>query len=385
MRTEADLGCVQTFAHAQGEGWSVPALPAMDSDRTMVLVFGAPEYMDHPGAIRELAASYPRSHVMGCSTSGEIHGRFVNDGSLSVAVMRFAHTGLACASAPVRSAEDSVAAGVSIARQLENPGLRGVLVLSDGLRVNGSELVEGINSVLGDSVIVTGGFAGDGDRFRRTWVLRGGCPCEGWVSAIGLYGDKVRIGHGSGGGWDCFGPERRVTRSEGKVVFELDGRPALPLYKQYLGERANELPASALLFPLSLRRDSADQKRLVRAVLSVDEAREALVFGGDVPQGYLGQLMYANTERLIEGAARSASMAARGGCGEPSLTIAISCVGRRLVLGQRVEEEIESVADALAPGAQQVGFYSYGEISPFASGHCDLHNQTMTLTTYAES
>lgn len=273
-----------------------------------------------------------------------------------------------------------------LAEQLTREDLKAILVLSDGLNVNGSELVKGFNSALPESVVVTGGLAGDGDRFKRTWVVGEGRPRSGIVSAVALYGDHVSVGHGSKGGWDLFGPERRVTRSRGNVLHELDGRPALALYKQYLGERASGLPATALLFPLALRAGSADKKVVVRTVLSVDETDQSMTFAGDIPQGHLAQLMRANFERLIEGAslAAASTLPPPGSQAAQTLAIAISCVGRRLVLGERTEEEIEATLTGLPAGTKQIGFYSYGEISPYTTGHCDLHNQTMTLTTISE-
>jgi hypothetical protein len=385
MSTRTTQCGLETFCYRPDRGWSLPSFPKLDSERTLVLVFGARKFAEDDQRVQELTRAYPTSHIAGCSTSGEIFGSSLSDDSLSVAVLRFEHTRLANVCAPVRSPADSFHAGDVIARQLEHPSLRGVLVFSDGLKVNGSELVRGLNTVLPASVVVTGGLAGDGDRFQRTWVIKDGKPAEGFVSAVGFYGDRVRIGHGSKGGWDVFGPERLVTRSKGNVLFELDGKPALPLYKEYLGDRAAGLPATALLFPLELRRDAADSTRLVRTILSVDEATQSLAFAGDIPQGYLAQLMRANFNRLIEGAAASALMT-RQTCkfDGPCLAIAVSCVGRRLVLGERTEEELESTLETLPEHSRQVGFYSYGEISPYSTGHCDLHNQTMTLTTIAE-
>jgi hypothetical protein len=233
--------------------------------------------------------------------------------------------------------------------------------------------------------VVTGGLAGDGERFQRTWVLENGRPRAGLVSAVGLYGDHVKIGHGSRGGWDLFGPERRVTRSDGNILYEIDGRPALQLYKEYLGDCAAGLPATAFRFPLALRADTSEQKAIVRTILSLDESRQSMIFAGDIPQGSLVKLMHANFDRLIEGASQAALMTRqRCPASDALLTIAISCVGRRIVLGKRTEEELEAAMEALPAGARQVGFYSYGEISPYASGRCDLHNQTMTLTTIAE-
>ncbi|WP_438016889.1 FIST N-terminal domain-containing protein [Sorangium sp. So ce315] len=367
--------------------WSVRVLPVLDSDRTLVLAFGAPEFLDDPGAIRELRRAYPRSHMVGCSSAGEIAGTSVRDGTLSVAVARFERTTLATAQVEVASASDSFAAGQALARKLQRPGLRGVLVLSEGLGVNGSQLVRGLNAVLPESVVVAGGLSGDGTRFQRTWVCLGDAVRSGVVAAVGLYGEHVVIQHGSKGGWDKFGPERVITRSAGNVLYEVDGRPALSLYKEYLGDKAAELPASALLFPLALRATAKDEKFLVRTVLAVDHAAQSMTFAGDVPEGHLVQLMKADFERLIGGAeqaARSASEAGRAG-GDGALAIAISCVGRRIVLGDRTEEEVEAVLDVLPKGTRVTGFYSYGEISPYATGHCDLHNQTMTLTVLSES
>jgi hypothetical protein len=252
--------------------------------------------------------------------------------------------------------------------------------------VNGSQLVRGLNDALPAGVVVTGGLAADGDRFTRTWVLHEGAPASGVVSAVGFYGEHVRFGHGCRGGWDIFGPERTVTRSRDNVLFELDGKPALDLYKSYLGDRAAGLPATALLFPLALRSGSDDANRLVRTVLAVDEAAQSMTFAGDIPEGALAQLMRANFDRLIEGAGdagRSSSLSP--GDEQPTLAIAVSCVGRRLVLGERTEEEIEATFDTLPKLSQQVGFYSYGELSPLVGANCDLHNQTMTITTISEA
>jgi len=370
------------------DGSGGAALPLeLDSEQTLVLVFGAPGLAERPGPLVDLVRAFPRSRVLGCSTAGEIFANKVLDDSVIVAVARFEATRLASAAAPVRAADESFAAGEALGRQLAGEGLRGVHVLSDGLTVNGSALVRGLAAVLPPGVVVTGGLTGDGDRFARTWVLHAGAPASGMVTAVGFYGDAVQIGHGSAGGWDPFGPRRLVTRSEGNILHELDGKPALELYKQYLGDRAEGLPATGLLFPLALSRAeggaAGEERRVVRTILAVDEATQSLTFAGDIPTGAYAQLMKAQLDRLIEGAEQAAGLAGRPGEG-PVLAVAISCVGRRLVLRERTEEEVEGVQDALPAGAQVVGFYSYGELSPIASGDCDLHNQTMTLTTIRE-
>lgn len=244
---------VHTLGYDRKKLWSVRSRPRIDSRRTLVLLFGSSSLLDSADPLGELIEDYPESIVIGCSTAGEILGTQISDESVSAAIVRFAHTDLRMANAPAHSAEDSFKAGEGIARQLNDSRLKGIFVLSDGLNGNGSELVRGLNSQVPYSVVVTGGLAGDGDRFRRTWVLQDRRPQPGFVTAVGFYGDHIHIGHGSKGGWDRFGPERRVTKSRRSILFELDGRPALQLYKEYLGDRANGLPATGLLFPLALR------------------------------------------------------------------------------------------------------------------------------------
>ncbi len=371
---------VSTLRFDRASGWSGP-LPEVAPERLLTLCFGASRYLDDTDPIRDLAVGVGGT-LLGCSTSGEIHDHEVADGTLSVAILEFDVTPVCGVAEPI-TLDRSFIAGAALGRRLADPGLTAVFVLSEGLDVNGSELVRGINSVVPAGVVVTGGLAGDGSRFERTWVIVDDKPVPGYATAVGLYGDAVRIGHGSKGGWDKFGPERTVTGSRGNIVYELDGRPVLALYKEYLGDLAAELPASGLLFPLAVRHPVSD-KQLVRTILSVDEAAQSLTFAGDVPQGHRVQLMQANFHRLIDGAEDAAASAFERASQVAALSIAVSCVGRRLVLGERTEDELEATMHVLPSGTPQVGFYSYGEISPYAEGSCDLHNQTMTLTTIGE-
>ena len=379
---------ITTACNKAGSSWTPAALSHLDSPETLVVLFGASGLIDTPHRIQEVLDACPQSHVMGCSTAGEIYGSEISDDSLVVAAMRFKNTPVHTAEAIVREPQDSYAAGVAIGSQLKRSSLRAILVLSDGLHVNGSELVKGLNSAHEGAVVITGGLAGDGTRFKRTWVMKDRVPQSGYVTAVGLYGDHVRIGHGSKGGWDKLGPERLVTKSSGNVLHELDGRPALQLYKEYLGDRAVGLPATGMLFPLAIRSSLSEAKSLVRTVLAVDEATQSMTFAGDIPQGFFAQLMRGNFDRLIQGASDAATLTMNGHANlhaeNPTLSIAISCVGRRLVLGERTEEETEVALEILPKDSRQIGFYSYGEISPYDRGTCDFHNQTMTLTTITE-
>lgn len=352
----------------------------------LVLVFGSGRRLAAT-PFETLRRLFPQAVIAGCSTAGEILGTRVTDDGLTLTAVRFAATRVRLARVSVEESSASRAAGLALAGELSGDDLAHVLVLSDGLHVNGTDLVDGLRAGLPERVAVTGGLSGDGADFKRTLVIADAPAAERTIAAIGFYGDALRVGYGSLGGWDPFGPDRRITRAAGNVLYELDGQSALALYKRYLGEHAAGLPATGLLFPLELHEQAGSRSPgLVRTILSVDEATQSMTFAGDMPQGLYARLMKANFDRLIEGAS-GAAQATRGSLGgvQPKLALLISCVGRKLVLQQRVEEEVESVRDVLGEGTALTGFYSYGEISPSVPlAKCELHNQTMTITTFAE-
>ncbi|RRS29833.1 MAG: hypothetical protein P794_10010 [Epsilonproteobacteria bacterium (ex Lamellibrachia satsuma)] len=364
----------------QGE-WNMPLDSTLDSEKTLVIVFGTSkkEKVDDP--IEELLQHFPNSKIVGASTAGEILQDELLEESIVVAVMQFDTTRIEIATQHLSQLDDSYSSGVNIANALKGNDLKAVFVLSDGLLVNGSKLTQGIASVLSKDVVVTGGLAGDDDRFKETWVIAEGKAVPGYITGVGLYGDHIHISHGSKGGWDRLGMERVVTKSKDNILYELDGQPALDIYKKYLGDKADGLPATGLLFPLELKADAKTAESKVRTILAVDEKEKSITFAGDIPEGSYVTLMKTNYDRLIDGAEDAAKeVFLETYNNETILSIAISCVGRRLVLKQRIEEELEATLDVLPDKTKQIGFYSYGEISPLASGTCDLHNQTMTLT-----
>ncbi len=367
------------------EGWE-PCEPSKLKDTAdLLLIFGSTEILQDKAKASQVKDYYPNAVYMGCSTAGEIFKTEVTDDALTVTAIEFEHSTIQTNDLKIEDVENSYIAGQQLASGLEKEGLCHVFVLSDGLKVNGSELVKGITSSLPDNITVTGGLSGDGSRFEQTLVCVNGEAVSGRVAALGLYGDRLKVGYASLGGWDTFGPERLITKSINNVLFEMDGKSALDLYKTYLGEHAEGLPATGLLFPLSLSTQESNT-RVVRTLLAVDEETQSMTFAGDVPEGSRAQLMRANFDRLIDGAAGAAKNSYNLiGESPTDLAILISCVGRKLVLGQRIEEEVEAVQDVLVGDPVITGFYSYGEISPFTpSAKCELHNQTMTITTLTE-
>jgi hypothetical protein len=368
-------------------GWSPVATEP--EKVALVFYFGTREVLACGRRYHELREMFPAAHILGCSTGGQINNSDVNDDGIVAAAIRFDSTKLRLIYQDVTDASQSWNCGETIGKALREDDLAGVFLLSDGLNVNGSELVNGMVSAIGSRIPLTGGLAGDGANFRETLVGGNCVPRSRMAVGVGFYGKAIRIGHGSAGGWDLFGPRRQVTRSAGNVLFELDGEPALDLYERYLGpEDSKGLPSSALLFPIQVHDAEQPDSAVVRTVLAVDHDKRSMTFAGDVPQGWTAQLMRGNFDRLAEGAAdaaRQARMGLNAGKDDHRFSILVSCIGRRLLMGQRTSDETEAAGTELGADTLRLGFYSYGEISPHAkSGICELHNQTMTVTSFAE-
>lgn len=366
-------------------GWSESSSPETDKQAQLVLAFAGRSVLADKSHNDELKAFYPNAHILSCSTAGEIEDIRITDDTIIATAIFFKDTPLRVTQLHIDDVENSQIAGEKIAEQLNSDDLSHVFVISDGQHINGTKLAKGMSAKLSRNIHITGGLAGDGPLFKCTLVGLDAPPAEGNIAAVGFYGKKLRVGFGSVGGWDSFGPERLITKSRDNVLYELDYKSALKLYKEYLGDKANDLPGSGLLFPLCIRTEES-AKPLVRTILAVNEDDQSMTFAGDMPYGAYARLMKASSDSLIEGARKAAVQSLEGSPDfRPDLAILISCVGRRLVMRQRIEEEIETIREVLGDNTVIAGFYSYGELAPFNPGlACELHNQTMTITAFGE-
>jgi hypothetical protein len=348
----------------------------------LVLVFGSPEVISSPEIFIHLRSIYTHADIVFSSTAGEILGDAVYNDSAVATAIEFEKTNIKSIKTNIKHHANSFDTGLFLMQKLSADDLNCVFVISDGTFINGSELVSGLNKDNKHRVPVTGGLAGDAARFEKTLTGLNQAPSQGNVIAIGFYGGDIRIGHGSVGGWDEFGPERTITRSNQNILFEIDNKNALDLYKEYLGDYVDELPGSALLFPLSLRH--TDGQKVVRTILNINEEQKSMTFAGNLPEGSKVRLMKANFDKIIEASSKAATFAGIE-ASAPDLAVLISCVGRKLILQERTFEELEAAKEVLGDTTTVTGFYSYGEISPFNdSVQCELHNQTMTITTFTE-
>jgi len=358
----------------------------VSNEKVQLLIgFGENKIVTDAKTFTFLKEKFPNATITLCSTAGEIYGLEATENSLSLTAIEFATTTIKKASVNVSNIKNSLSAGEKLFELLPKDNLKLIFILSDGSKVNGSELVKGLNKNNVDNILITGGLAGDGSRFLESCVGLDNIAQSGNIVAIGFYGDKLKVSHGSMGGWETFGLEREVTHSKNNVLFEIDHKNALELYKKYLGKYADELPGSALLFPLSLKQANSNNS-VVRTILTIDEKNQSMTFAGDLPIGSKVKFMKANFDRLIDAASEAATNSLSINNIQPKLAILISCIGRKIILSNRIDEEIEAVAKTFGTNTAITGFYSYGEISPLNPlTNCELHNQTMTITCFEET
>lgn len=363
-----------------GTGWPA-ANPDAARTADLVLVFADTPYFQSAACYDELRGLFPNARILGCSSSGNVLGTEISDGDMVASLVRFESGQIELAVADVPAGADAGALAAQLVANFKAGLPAHVFALADGLSVNGSDLARGLNGAGQGQIAATGGLAGDGTRFGETWVMADAPARRSCIAVLGFFGG-FKIKSGCFAGWQEFGAERVVTRSRGNVVYEIDQQPALALYKKYLADQAADLPGSGLRFPLSVYQ-ARGETPIIRTLLGVSEADQSLTFAGDVGEGWYCKLMKTNLDQLIDSAGMAAQTASIGE--EGGLVVVVSCVGRRLVLGQLTEEELEIVSDKLGAGTAITGFYSYGELAPFSDIlQCQLHNQTMTLTVIRE-
>lgn len=352
----------------------------------LVIVFGNRLLLQNTEVLQDIRNEFPYEDLVFGSTSGEISGSNVNDDSISVVAIEFEKSSFIVKRDNILDHyKDAKLLGEHLYKQMPKENLKHLFVLSEGSFVNGSSLISGLETNMKDSGLsITGGMCGDDARFEKTLASYKEDPKEGEVVLIGFYGSTFEVSYASFGGWIPFGPERVITKSVANVLYEIDGQPALDLYKKYLGDKSSELPQASLLYPLNVTPDGKKEP-VVRTILNIDNDKQSMILAGDVPVNSRVQLMMASVDGIAQGANTAANYGMKNRTTAPELALLVSCIGRKLVMSQRVEEEIEHVREVIGHQVPIAGFYSYGEMAPFnGETACELHNQTMTLTLISE-
>lgn len=353
-------------------------------ENPIVLIFGDRHLLEKQDFIEACKDQFPYKNLVFGTAAGEILGDRISENEAVATLIDLERSYFDIKTANIHEYDmDGMALGKELIGKLDHENLKHVFVISEGSFINGSDLLRGLEHEENKDFCVTGGMCGDGPRFEKTLAGLNAAE-EGEVVVIGFYGNDLEISFASVGGWIPFGPERLITKSENNILFELDGQPALDLYSKYLGEKSAELPQSSLFYPLYVR-EKGKKHPVVRTILNINRENNSMILAGDVPQGSRVQLMMASADALLNGAQDAASLANQNRKKKPELALLVSCIGRRLVLSQRAEEEIEEVINVIGEDVTVGGFYSYGEIAPFyGESNGTLHNQTMTLTLLSE-
>ncbi len=353
------------------------------SKASFVLVFASRTMLESSAWIDTIQDRYKNVPVVSCSSSGMIYQSALKEDEVSGIAVQLEKTIVRIESKQLADFSDSKEMGHQLGTDLMEPDLKHVLLFSDGWLVNGSELIDGIYGALSEAVTVGGGFAGDGANFSRTLIGLNQQIERGMVVAIGMYGENLSVGFGKHGGWNEFGEEMEVTEVNGREIVQLDNQSVLSLYREFLGEDADGLPGKALMYPLAVKLPDFPNP-LVRTVMNIDDLEGTIATGQPVPKGAKIQFMRAKFDNIIKGVEQAAEESLKNHISTPEFALVVSCIGRKLLFGKQIEEEIAIVKQALGNTPIVSGFYSNGEICMDERGLAELHHQYLTVTTFKE-
>ena len=323
------------------------------------------------------------SNLTGCTTDGEISSAGFSSGSAVLAGIATDRIDFHLSVAEKLS-KGSESIGKKLARGLPE-STRYIQLFSDGLTGNGCAILRGVSSVLGDEIPVSGGTAGDDGKFQKTWQFAGNKMLTDAAVAMGFSGE-FKLGTGVHSGWTPIGLSKKVTRSSGNILYELNGEPALNVFERFLGKHAHKLPEIGVEYPLGLVGRWGDvggeDYFLLRATMSVNRKNGSISFAGEIPEGAMVNLTCGDIPSVLKASKKAAQLATTDlGDARAKMIFCYSCMARKIVLGRRTREEIELLREAIGPELPVVGFYTYGEYSRVkCNSPSFLHNETVTVS-----
>jgi hypothetical protein len=371
---------------AAAAGAEAAALALHGDDSALIVVFASEAY-DLRALLTGIRSRTGSTPLIGCSTSGEIASD--GPGDSGVVVIAVGGPGFLVRTAVARNASQRLRdAGAEVAACASSSPMhphQTLLLLSDGLSGDQTEIVRGAYSVVGAAVPLVGGCAGDDLKMQRTWQLYGDEVLDDAVVGAWLASDAP-VGIGVQHGWSRVGEPMLVTGSEGSRVITLDDQPALDVYIDRLGIPAEaqsspeQFTQFALTHPLGLSRRSGEEVRFIAGANLEDRSLTCIAA---VPQGALVWMMEGDDASVLA-ATDAACEEALDALGDrpPIGMLAFDCIARRGVLGDAgIGREVARIAGH-GGGAPVAGFYTYGEIAR-TRGVNGFHNQTLVVLALA--
>lgn len=301
--------------------------------------------------IKEVVASIqkklPNAVIVGASTAGEIANGAIYEEQTLLSISLFEKSRVVAYKA---LEEDSFSLGRDLSKKLFTTQTKCVITFLDGLKHNGEEFLQGLESHNFHKALIAGGMAGDLLRFKRTFTILGKEVFSGGAVCVALEGKDLEVFEDYNLGWRAIGPSFLVTKSQGAWVYELNGRPIKEVYREVLGEFAVEnMPASTIEFPLVFEQNGM---LIARSMLSVS-SDGSILYGGNIDEGTevhfaIGSRTLVNKYNPKEQLKEESSLQA---------CFIYSCVARK----QFLEKELEKTFRLIDQKAPTSGFFTYGE------------------------
>lgn len=396
FRVITSIAHAETAKDAVSEAHSRLITQLADAPLVGLLVFASSRYDQNEVAktIKDLIGDVP---FVGASTAGEISNAGPAQAN-SIVLMGFVSDKIKCYAGMVSDANsDSETKGADLANILQSQSeadIKWITMHADGLKVNPSAILRGIKKTLPE-VLITGGSAGDDGTFKETYQYCNGLVASNAVSALAFSG-PIKVSIAVRHGWSPISGFHTVTKSEGSVVYEIDGKPAFDLYREYIGEEANQLKEEALgkvalSYPMGIV-DEESHEMLLRAPF-IAGADGSITFGGEVPEGSQVQLTIGTKEQAVAAAETAGHEAVNELGVKPSGALLYSCHVRNTLYASRDEAklEIEAIQRSIGQNTPLAGFYTYAEQAPINGESVNLktcnpvsHNETIVAVLIAE-
>jgi hypothetical protein len=342
---------------------------------------------DHAVIIKEIAQAFPGLDLIGCTTDGEMSSvlGFQQD-SLILMLFCSDDVGIEIGIGHEVSKDPIAAAHQAVQQANQNHDQPKLCILlpasyiADGTTTNGELILQGLKQALGENVLIIGGTAGDQYRFKNTYQFFRQEVLNDTLPILVFYGD-ILFSHGIGCGWEPLGSASVITKSEGTVLYEVDGKSALEFYQDYLGDRSPTAENPLAVFEGDSASADLSDRYYMRVPTTCDRSNGSINFLGNVPEQSTIKMTDINRDEVVAASKTSFQMALDNYPGtEPEAVLIFSCCCRRWLLGTRAKQEYQLVRNTVSQNIPIAGFYTYGEFAPLESGGETYYHQETFVT-----